>query len=133
MSPVLSYSNINYGNEIVNHESTEAIKIEKLPNNNIVKGDRKKVITLGDSLLNGINEKGISEKHNVKIVNKPGATSKCLLFEELNNLIKYQTESALIPAGTIDLTNAINILNNPKKIVKEPTIKLPKVKLRSQG
>ena len=106
---------------------------KQLPNNNIDKGDRKKKIIPGDSLLNGINEKGLSEKHNVKIVNKPGATSKRLLFEELNNLIKYQTESLLIHAGTNDLTNGINILNNPKKIVKEPTAKLPKVKLRSQG
>ena len=32
----------------------------------------KKVIILGDSLLNGINEKSLSKKHNVKIVNKPG-------------------------------------------------------------
>ena len=46
-------------------------KTKKIPNDNIDKGDRKKVIILGDSLLNGINEKGFSKKHknckNVKI------------------------------------------------------------------
>ena len=42
MSPVTTYSNINYGNKTLNHESTEAIKDKTLPNDNIDKGDRKK-------------------------------------------------------------------------------------------
>ena len=67
MSPLAAYSNTNCGNKIWNHESTEAIKSKKLPNGNIDKGDRKKVIILGDSLLNDINEKGLSKKHKVKI------------------------------------------------------------------
>ena len=33
----------------MNHESTETIKNKKLPNDNIDKGDKKKVIILGDS------------------------------------------------------------------------------------
>ena len=106
MSPVANYSNINCDNKILNYESTEAIKNKKIPNDNIDKGDRKKVIILGDSLLNGINEKGFSKKHNVKIVNKPGATSERLLLEELENLIKYQPESVIMHAGTNDLTLA---------------------------
>ena len=57
MSSVATYFNINRDNKILNHESTEAIKNKKLPNENINKGDRKKVIILGDSLLIGINEK----------------------------------------------------------------------------
>ena len=57
----------------MNHESTETIKNKKLPNDNINKGDKKKVIILGDSLLNSIHEKDLSKKQNVKIVNKPGA------------------------------------------------------------
>ena len=84
-------------------------------------------------LLNGINEKGLSKKHNVKIVNKPGATSERLLLEDLDNLIKYQPESVIIHAGTNDLTNGINMLNNAKKIVKELTTKLPKVKIAFSG
>ena len=64
MSPVATHSNINCDNKVLNHESTEAIKNKTLPNNNIDKGDRKKVIILGDSLLNGINEKGLSKNHN---------------------------------------------------------------------
>ena len=62
MSPVATYCD----NKMLNDESTEAIKNKTLPNDNIGKGDRKKVTILGDSLLNGINEKGLSKKHNVK-------------------------------------------------------------------
>ena len=85
MSHVATYSNTNCDN----NESTEAIKNKKLPNNNIDKVERKIVIILGDSLLIVINEKGISKKHNVRIVTKPGATSERLLLEELDNFIKY--------------------------------------------
>ena len=76
MSLVATYSNINRDNQILNHESTETVKNAKLPNGNIDKGDRKKVVILGDSLLNGINEKGLSKRHNIKIVNKPGANKQ---------------------------------------------------------
>ena len=89
MSPIATYSDMNCDNRILNNESTEVVKNKTLPNENIGKGDKKKVIFLGDSLLNAINEKGLSKRHNVKIVNKPGATSERLLSEDLDNLIKY--------------------------------------------
>ena len=61
------------------------------------------------------------------------ATSERFLLEDLDNLIKYQPESVIIHAGTNDLTNGINMLNNAKKIVKELTTKLPKVKIAFSG
>ena len=133
MSPVATYSNINCDNKVLNHESAEAIKNKTLPNDNIDNGNSKKVIILGDSLLNGINEKGLSKKHSLKIVNKSGATSERLLLEELDILIKYRPESVIIHAGTSDLTNGNYMLNNVKKIVKELTTKLPKVKIAFSG
>ena len=99
MSPVAACSGVDFENKVLNSESAEVVKNGSLPNNNIGKGDRKKVIILGDSLLNGINEKGLSKRHDVKIVNKPGATSERLLLEELDNLIKYQPESVIIHAA----------------------------------
>ena len=66
---------------------------------------------------------------NAKVVNKPGATSERLLLKELDNLLKYQPESVIIHAGTNNLTNGINMLNDAKKIVKELTTKLSKVKI----
>ena len=55
------------------------------------------------------------------------------LAEDVDNLIKCQPESVIIRAGTNDLTNGINMLNNAKKIVKELTTKLPKVKIAFSG
>ena len=49
------------------------------------------------------------KKHNVKVVNKPGVTSKCLLLEELDNLIKYQPGSVIFQAGTNCLKNGLNM------------------------
>ena len=56
-----------------------------------------------------------------------------MLLEELGNLIKYQPESVIIHAGANDLTNEISVLNNTKKIVKELTTKLAKVKITFSG
>ena len=108
---------------------TEEVKNQKLPNDNIDKGDRKNVIILEDSFMNGITEKGLSKKHNIKIANKSGATSERLLLEELDILIKYHPKSIIIHAGSNDLTNGINMLNNAQNIVKELITKLSKVKI----
>ena len=54
-------------------------------------------------------------------------------MEELDILIKYRPESVIIHAGTSDLTNGNYMLNNVKKIVKELTTKLPKVKIAFSG
>ena len=56
-----------------------------------------------------------------------------MLLEDLDNVIKYQPESVIIHVGTNNLTNEINMLNNVKKIVKELTTKLPKVKIAFSG
>ena len=94
MSSIATYSNINCDNKNLHNESTEVVENKTLPNENIGEGGRKKVIILGDSLLNGINEKGL--RHNAKIVNKPEATNKRLLLEDLDNLFKIQPESVII-------------------------------------
>ena len=49
----------------------------------------------------------MNEKHNIRIVNKQGATSERLLLEELDDVIKYQSESDIIHARTNDLRNGI--------------------------
>ena len=35
---------------------------------------KRKIIIVGDSLLNGIHEKGLSKNHSVKVNNIPGGT-----------------------------------------------------------
>ena len=47
--------------------------------NNPLTDERKSVAILGDSLLNSINEKGLSHKHRKKVAHQPGATSERIL------------------------------------------------------
>ena len=41
----------------------------------------------GDSMFNGINEKGLSKSHNLKVKKYPGATSEDIL-DKVDNLLK---------------------------------------------
>ena len=77
---------------------------------------------MGESLLNGINEKRFSRKHTA--VNKPGTNSERML-DEIDDIIKLKPEHLVIHVRTNDLTNGINLLNNAKKIVKKINEKLP--------
>ena len=72
-----------------------------------------------------MNEKGLSHKHRVKAVSKPGATSE-RTYEEIDDVITSKPEHLVIHVGTNDLTNGINLLNNAKEIVKKVNEKLPK-------
>ena len=40
---------------------------------------KRKIFIVGDSLLNGINEKGLSKKHSVKVNTIPGGASEAIL------------------------------------------------------
>ena len=48
---------------------------------------KKKIVLTGDSMVNGISEKGLNVNHKVKIVNFPGGTSEKIL-EQLDVIIK---------------------------------------------
>ena len=58
----------------------------------------------GESLLNGIHEKGLPKNHNWKVNNFPGGTSTTVL-ENLDNLVLNKPDCVVIHAGTNDLTN----------------------------
>ena len=51
------------------------------------KNRRKKIVVTGDSMLNGVNEKGLSMSHNVKVKNYPSASSET----SLKRFIKSET------------------------------------------
>ena len=78
------------------------------------RNDKKKVVVTGDSLLNGINERGLSKPHKVNVQNVPGGTSETIL-KELDTLAASKPDCIIIHAGTNDLTNGINSLNSVKK------------------
>ena len=88
----------------------------------------KKVVVTGDSLLNGISEKGLSRDHQVTVKNFPGGTTEKVL-EEIENLVADKPDYIIIHAGTNDITKGINSLNSVKKIVKDVKKSSPNTKL----
>ena len=83
---------------------------------------------MGDSLLNGINEKGLSRRHKLRsLINleQSGKEFWMKLIDDVN-LFKSTPEHLVIHVRTNDLTNGINLLNNGKKIVKKINENLPK-------
>ena len=87
-----------------------------------------KILATGDSVLNGVNEKGLSKSHNVKVKNYPGATSEDIL-DKIDDLLKVKPDSLLVHVGTNDLTNNVNLLNSVKKMVKKVKNSSPSTKI----
>ena len=84
----------------------------------------KKIVLTGDSMVNGISEKGLSVNHKVKIVNFPGGTSEKIL-EKLDVIIKEKPDDLVVHVGTNDITNNVNLLTNVKKIFNKVSKELP--------
>ena len=82
---------------------------------------RKKIRVeiLGDSMLNGVQEKGLNKNAdiNIKIRKYSGASSTDIL-DHIRPSLRKEPDQIIIHAGTNDLTNDHNYLKNVKKIVK---------------
>ena len=72
---------------------------------------KRKIIIVGDSLLNGIHEKGLSKNHSVKVNNIPGETSDTIL-DKLDDFLKNKPDGLIVHAGTNNITKGKNLLNN---------------------
>ena len=68
---------------------------------------RKKIILTGDSMVNDISEKELSDGHSVKIVNFPVGTVEKIL-KKLDVTIKEKPDDLTVCAGTNDATNNVN-------------------------
>ena len=81
----------------------------------ILKSDSMK----GDSMLNGIHERGMNKDENIKVkIRKyPGASSINIL-DHIKPSLRKAPEQIIIHAGTNDISNSTNYLKNVKKIVK---------------
>ena len=71
---------------------------------------KKKVFITGDSMMNGIHEKGMSKNYRVKVNNFPGGTSATIL-ENIDQLVKTKPDCLIVHAETNGLTNGTNLLN----------------------
>ena len=107
---------LNVDESIVDDKSTHEPNLDT--DNEFNSEHKRKVAITGDSLLNGLHEKGLSRNHCVKVHSFPGGTSETIL-ENIDEIIKNKPDCLIIYAGTSDLTNGINLLNQAKKIIKE--------------
>ena len=108
-------------------EHAERNEANNLPNNiesrdvkpKINKRKNTDVEILVDSMLNGIQEKGLNKNAdiNIKIRKYPGASSTDIL-DHIRPSLRKEPDQIIIHAGTNDLTSDHNYLNNVKKIVK---------------
>ena len=85
---------------------------------NIGNNSKRKVVVTGDSVLHGINERGLSKHQNVKIQNFPGGTTETIL-DKVETLVAEKPDCIIIHAGTNDIMNGINSLNSVKKFLKK--------------
>ena len=76
--------------------------------------EKRKIIIVADSLLNGIHEKGLSKNHSVKVNNILGGTSGTIL-DRLDDFLENKPDGLIVHAGTNDITKGKNLLNNVKK------------------
>ena len=97
-------------------------------NSNDEKQEKKKIVVTGDSILNGVNEKGLSKSRNVKVKNYPGVASEDIL-DKIDDLLKVKPDCLLVHVGTNDLTNNVNLLNSVKKMVNKVKNSSPNTKL----
>ena len=94
-----SFSNVNVS-VISNNTSLNEDNSNDNKDKNIAK---RKVTVVGDSLLNGIKERGLSKYFNVKVNNIPGGTSETVL-DKIEELVICKPSSLIVHAGTNDLT-----------------------------
>ena len=63
------------------------------------------VIVLGDSLFNGINEKGFCKKHNVEVKNVLGGIT---VPDEADTLVGQKPDCIIMYGVTNDITKDVN-------------------------
>ena len=91
--------------------------------------NKKAVAIIGDSILNGIDQHGLSnESFKVRVKNHPGATTEDIC-DHLKPEIRKKPDVIIIHAGTNDLTNNSKSLENYKHMADSVRSKLPNCKL----
>ena len=72
---------------------------------------KKMVVITGDSILNGIHEKGMSKNHSVTVNNFLDGPSATIL-KNIDQLVKSKSDCLIVHAGSNDLANGTNLLNS---------------------
>ena len=103
---------------IENGASNVVDKCENEHGNENMEGPRRLNITVvGDSILNGIEEKGLSKKHRVRVRPHSGANSEDLT-DHIKPIIRRKPDALIIHIGTNDLTSNIDTVKQLKSTIK---------------
>lgn len=110
-------------------ETAKTSKAESLPskqqksgsvnaNENTDQNEAKKVVYLvGDSLLHGIHERGLTKKHSVKVKAHGGATTRDMI-DHIKPVLRRQPDTIIVHCGTNDLTANVNTIEQMEEILK---------------
>ena len=77
---------------------------------------KKRILLIGDSIINGIQEKGLSSKHNTRIRRCPCDTTKDLV-DHIKPIARKWPDLVLIHFGTNDITNSIDTEEFMQKVI----------------
>ena len=83
---------------------------------------------IGDSILNGLVDRGLSKNGNIKTRKYPGCTTRDLKHHVIPTIEK-KPSVIIIHAGTNDLTNDVETIANYKYIIEKIKKKSPHTKI----
>eukprot|EP00112_Aurelia_sp_Birch-Aquarium-sp1_P005695 Seg1646.15 transcript_id=Seg1646.15/GoldUCD/mRNA.D3Y31 product="hypothetical protein" protein_id=Seg1646.15/GoldUCD/D3Y31 len=96
-------------------DSVTSIEDESQKTKMVSNKTRKSVIVIGDSLLNGIDDRGLCKHHNVNV--RQGATSRDIA-DHVKPVARRKPDMVIIHLGTNDLTNDVDTTKHLKEVVQ---------------
>ena len=98
-------------------KQTPVLALKKGNSNRTPAQEKKKIVLTGNSIVNGISEKGLSVNQEVKTVNFSGGTSGKIL-DKPDDIIKEKPDDLIVHVGTNDITNNVNVKKSSIKFLK---------------
>ena len=87
-------------------------------NDTVEQNEAKKLVYLvGDSLLNGIHERGLTKKHNVKVKAHSGATTRDMI-NHVKPVLRRAPDTIILHCGTNNLTSNVYTIEQMEEIMK---------------
>ena len=80
------------------------------------KAERKKIVIIGDSLLNGLEEKRMKRDHDIQIRPHPGASSLDI-SDHIRPVLRRTPDCVIVYAGTNDITKNEDTIKNIEEMV----------------
>ena len=77
---------------------------------------KKRIFLIGDSIMNGIQEKGLSSRHNTRSRRCPGDTTKDLV-DHIKPIARKRPDLVLIHFGTNDITHSVDTDEYMQKVI----------------